>query len=90
MHLVRHETDEMTDAASRFENPAVLETEPLPGRVHRLDDNGRGVMRVERRGACAAIILFGQQFSEFAVFFPPFIVAGIKHLRKAAPTYVFD
>src|SRR6266511_5832928 len=47
-------------------------------------------MRVERRGACAAIFLFGQQFSEFAVFLPQFIVASIKHLRKAAPTYVFD
>ena len=43
--------DEVTEAASWFENPAMLETKSAQRSIHRADNDGRGVVGIKRGGA---------------------------------------
>ncbi len=40
VHRLGHQADEMTDAARRFQNSAMLEAEPPQGAIHRAHHSG--------------------------------------------------
>ena len=48
VHVVGHESDEMANAAGRFQDAPVFESEPLQCCVHGPDHARRGVVGVER------------------------------------------
>ena len=51
VHVLGHQTDEMTQTQRRFQDATVGEAEPIKGGVHGANDNRRGVLGVEGGGA---------------------------------------
>ncbi len=80
----------MADAAGRFQNVAALETEPLRGLIHGLDDDRRGVMSVKGGGAGGSVFLVGQDFGKLDLFLAPVRAVHVKHLWHRTPADVFD
>ena len=90
VHFVRHQADEMSQAASGFQNASLLKPETLKRVIHRPDDQRCGVMGVESAGAGRFQFFGGQQFLQPLALFGPFLVQGIKDLGQSAPANISD
>ena len=88
VHRLRHQPDEMTDTARRFQNSSVLESELLQGAIHGAHHGRRGVVGVECGGAGRFQFFRGQQLFHLGARRPPFIIARVKDLRHGAPAHV--
>ena len=84
LHGLRHEADEMADAASWLQNASLFESQSLQCRIHSLDDFAGSVMGVERGSAGKPEFLLGNQFGKFPAFGLP-VGRRIENLRQSAP-----
>ena len=90
MHLVRHEADEVTQAQCRFEDAAMLKAEALEERIHRADDDGRGIVGVEGRGASRVQLVGREQRLQTFAFGFPIVAVRVKDLWQPAPADIAD
>ena len=90
MHLVRHEADEVTQTQGRFENATPLKAEALEERIHRADDDGRGVVGVEGCGASRVQLVGREQRLQAFAFGFPLVAVRVKDLWQPAPTDIAD
>ena len=88
VHLLRRQADEVAQPAGRFQNAPMPETETRERGVHSTNDDRRGVVGVECRGAGGRVFVVGQKFGQFDLLLEPFARVDIEHLRQPAPADV--
>ena len=88
LHSFRQHSEEIADAHGRLQNVAAGKAHLRDSIVHRPDDDGTGVVRVERRGARGLVFLRREDGGKLTVLIGPRRLVGIKGICQTAPAHI--
>ena len=88
LHSFRQHSEEIANAHGRLQNVAAGKAHLRDSVVHRPDNNGAGVVRIERRGACRLVFLRREHGGKLPVLIRPYRLVGVKGICQTAPAHI--
>ena len=89
LHFFGNTAEEISYAHRRFKHIALCKAEVFKRLVHRADNLGRGVMRVQSAFCSRLVLIVREQLAKLFVFLAPLLVSRVKCLRHTAPADIF-